>query len=144
MLTDYLAKYNASCPLCRYNLRGLTSGTCPECGNALMITVGLVEPFMSAWICTAATLCASAGIGAWFLFMVIFFGLPRGGGVEGLLTHITIFCFIGSIPFAGVAVWMRRKFMRLQRSTQWIFTGISIMAVLTMFILFVVSVSMNS
>ena len=35
-LTTYLATHNAPCPGCGYNLSGLTSGVCPECGRAVL------------------------------------------------------------------------------------------------------------
>jgi len=36
-LDAYLAEYDASCPSCTYNLRGLTGSTCPECGHTLYL-----------------------------------------------------------------------------------------------------------
>lgn len=30
-ITSYLASRDVACPQCRYNLRGLTEATCPEC-----------------------------------------------------------------------------------------------------------------
>lgn len=32
MLRMYLAGRDRECPMCRYNVRDLTSGVCPECG----------------------------------------------------------------------------------------------------------------
>lgn len=34
-LTTYLATHNAPCPNCGYNLKGLKTDTCPECGRIL-------------------------------------------------------------------------------------------------------------
>jgi hypothetical protein len=32
-LADYLARHDAACPCCGYNLRGSTASACPECGT---------------------------------------------------------------------------------------------------------------
>ena len=34
-LADFLAERDASCYGCGYSLRGLTTGVCPECGQAI-------------------------------------------------------------------------------------------------------------
>ena len=36
-LITYLATHDAPCPGCGYNLRGLRSGVCPECGKQLTL-----------------------------------------------------------------------------------------------------------
>ena len=36
-LRDYLAGSDATCPSCRYNLRGCETTTCPECGWGLQL-----------------------------------------------------------------------------------------------------------
>ena len=41
LLAGFLATRDVKCPLCGYNLRGLTSGRCPECGGPL--TVGVMS-----------------------------------------------------------------------------------------------------
>ena len=41
-LTAYLADHDAPCPHCRYNLRGVSGCTCPECGKP--IALGLSAP----------------------------------------------------------------------------------------------------
>ncbi len=43
-LRDYLATRDVPCPACGYNLRGLTSGRCPECNLEVVLTVRLAEP----------------------------------------------------------------------------------------------------
>jgi len=144
MLGEYLAKHNAFCPLCRYNLRGLTGNTCPECGKLLAMTVGLVEPFMAPWICTTVTLCTSAGIGVFFLVMILFFGMPGSGGISSIFYSVTISCFIGCIPLVGSVIWLRRKFMKLHRPVQWNLAGISIVFVSLTFIFFVIAAAMDS
>lgn len=42
-LEEYLAKYDAPCPNCAYNLRGLSDDTCPECGCTICLSDLLPE-----------------------------------------------------------------------------------------------------
>jgi hypothetical protein len=46
VMLDWLASRDAACRMCAYNLRGLTSNRCPECGNQLRLSVSLVEPYL--------------------------------------------------------------------------------------------------
>ena len=39
VLVGYLAGRDAPCPRCGYNLRGVESSRCPECGGALELTL---------------------------------------------------------------------------------------------------------
>src|SRR5690349_9822829 len=59
-LTAYLAAHDANCPACGYSLRNLKRGVCPECGEALTLRVGLVEPRMGLWIAGLVGLAAGA------------------------------------------------------------------------------------
>lgn len=44
LLRQFLAHTDALCPVCRYNLRGLTRGICPECGYHLTLTIAADRP----------------------------------------------------------------------------------------------------
>ena len=39
LLHSYLGDRDVSCPSCGYNLRGLTGSSCPECGDAISLTI---------------------------------------------------------------------------------------------------------
>jgi hypothetical protein len=68
-LRHYLAQYDAPCPGCGYNLRGLTGDTCPECGDALRLgVVGSGRSGRARWKVWAAhpvalVLAATVGLG---------------------------------------------------------------------------------
>jgi len=68
-LQDYLADRDEPCPRCGYNLRGLQSARCPECGDPLRLKVGLVEPRLAPYIATLVALCF--GCGGSLLFIVL-------------------------------------------------------------------------
>jgi len=48
VLIDWLKDRDAACPLCAYNIRGLTTPRCPECGQVLRLSVTLAEPYLKA------------------------------------------------------------------------------------------------
>lgn len=43
-LKQYLADRDTPCPNCRYNLRGVTTGLCPECGRPIALSVHDISP----------------------------------------------------------------------------------------------------
>lgn len=43
-LKEYLADRDTPCPGCRYNLRGVTTGLCPECGRPITLSVKDASP----------------------------------------------------------------------------------------------------
>ena len=60
-LLDFLRDRDVPCPLCAYNLRGLTSPRCPECGHELHLTVGVTDLRIGAWVTCLIGLAAAAG-----------------------------------------------------------------------------------
>jgi hypothetical protein len=116
-LIDYLRNRDVVCPQCDYNLRGLVTPRCPECGQALKLAVALVEPYLKAWIALLVACCAGAGLGFFFLVIIVMsFGWPGPGT---LLLNLSIIVHLLMIPAAGVVVVARRRLLRLTRETQW-------------------------
>lgn len=66
LLLDFLRDHDAPCPVCRYNLRGLTRPVCPECKQSLAITVGAPHIRLS-WLLFALAPGFFSGIAACFL-----------------------------------------------------------------------------
>jgi hypothetical protein len=51
-LAEYLADNDAPCPVCEYNLRGLTTASCPECGRELTLAdVSAPRRVRPGWWC---------------------------------------------------------------------------------------------
>ena len=121
LLTEYLATRDAACPLCGYNLRGLTSPRCPECGRRLRLSIGLTEPYLGAWVLMAAATCAAGGTGVFFTLMVAAAGWPQVYGSEAktFFLNIALLYFMASIPVAVAVVVARRRLMRLKTDAQW-------------------------
>src|SRR5947207_14443971 len=78
-LLDFLRDRDVACPLCRYNLRALTSPRCPECGRELRLSVGLLEPRQGAWLTGQIALTAAAGIGLMIILVCAANGWPGEG-----------------------------------------------------------------
>jgi hypothetical protein len=111
-LIEFLADRDVACPLCQYNLRGLRSSRCPECGRELRLTVGLTEPPLKAWIVVAACTWLAAGVGVLFVVAILRAGFPP----RRMAVSVTI--FVASIPLAIFTTVRRRAFQRLGNSTQ--------------------------
>jgi hypothetical protein len=60
-LLDFLVNRSIPCPACGYDLRNLTTPTCPECRQPLYLTVG-VRTLRFGLFLLAATLPLAAGL----------------------------------------------------------------------------------
>lgn len=81
LMRQFLAERDTPCPGCGYNLRGLTGSACPECNQALQLSVGLVEPRLGAFVAGVVGLGMSLGFCAVMLAWVgtIMLVSPRRG-----------------------------------------------------------------
>ena len=123
LLGEFLRGRDVPCPLCGYNLRDLTTPRCPECGRELRLSVGLVEPFLRAWIAATVASCACAGLGVLFLYIVVREGFP--GRNEPMLGAVIVY-FIVAIPQAMALLRWRRRFLRVSARLQWSLASICI------------------
>ena len=82
MLLDFLRECDAdppACPVCRYNLKGLTRPFCPECGQELKLTVGAAH-LRIGWLFAAVAPGFFSGICATFVLIPIFGRMFFGDG----------------------------------------------------------------
>jgi hypothetical protein len=131
-LAEFLRDRDTPCPACTYNLRGLTSGRCPECGQALRLAVNLAEPYLKAWVTLLAAACACGGMGLFFALAILRAGGPPRSE-RALWAAILI--QIAMIPAAPIVIRMRRRIMRLDRSRQWQLAGLGIAVLLISMVL---------
>lgn len=78
LLPAYLASRDKPRPRCEYDLRSLRGDQCPECGKALRLTVGLVEPRIAAYI--NAVVAAALGPGGSGMFLMVAFAAATWNG----------------------------------------------------------------
>ena len=69
-LRDYLATRDAPCPSCGYNLRALTTGTCPECNQEIALRVSLVDPRVGLFLVGVV----GWALGAGFSVLLLLYG----------------------------------------------------------------------
>ena len=114
-LVDYLSDRDAACPLCQYNLRGLTSSRCPECGRALQLTIGLVEPRIGAWLTAVVSMAGAASLGVLALVALVRHGVMA----DAVVFLIAFFYFIAAIPALLALIVLRRRYRRMPQAWQW-------------------------
>jgi hypothetical protein len=118
-LVAFLRERDVACPLCRYNLRGLASARCPECGRELRLSVGLLEPRQGAWLMAQISVAAGAGIGLLAIGSIMMHGWPQVAQRQALF-NLAFTWYLGSIPLAAAAFALRRRYLQLAPARQWL------------------------
>lgn len=118
LLTAFLAGRNVACPQCGYNLRDLAGGRCPECGEALILRVNLVEPRQAAVITGLVALSSGLGLNGLLLIFGLIMELRHPSNEWAFFVVNTV----GAIA-EGLALflWLRhwKALRRLTRPAQW-------------------------
>ena len=117
VLLAFLRDHDAPCPVCGYNLRHLTVPRCPECGRELKLSVGATEPYLRGWIALIIPNLLSAGMGVFIILITIMAGEWPERGDRPLMNAVLIF-WVANIPIGGLAIGMRRTFMRWTKELQ--------------------------
>ena len=117
MLLAFLRDHDAPCPVCGYNLRHLTVPRCPECGRELKLSVGATEPYLRGWIALIIPILLSAGMGVFILLITMMAGRWPERGDRTLMNAVLIF-WVANIPIGGLAIGMRKTFMRWNKELQ--------------------------
>jgi hypothetical protein len=138
-LIEFLRERDAWCPACRYNLRGLTTPRCPECGRELRLSVGVTEPFLRAWITLAVSAFASSALGVFMAWVLFREGWPRGSEERSLRASIVI--YIVMIPIGPLVLATRRRFLRMTKDVQWRIAGFVAIVSIVAFVLLLSAVN---
>ena len=121
MLRDYLAEHDAPCPVCAYNLRGVTLAVCPECECPIELGVSSSSSFLGAWLLAllsfAMPLSFDLIVGTMMLVGVI---MSAGENPEGvfLLVSLSTLTMV-SVGMLWVLVARKRDWLRMARRRQW-------------------------
>ena len=117
LLCKFLEKRELPCPRCGYNLRGLTSSRCPECGDELALQVGLVEPRMGAYITLLAACCVGLGGSALFTGIALL-NAPSSFWFKAsaILMLVQLVLTAAALP---LILLLRRWIRRARLSVQW-------------------------
>lgn len=107
LLVEYLANNDAACPVCGYNVRGLTRPVCPECRHRVRLTVGAVDVTLR-WFLAAIAPGVFSGIAAIFLAIpIIGSPLTGNGSAPGFIIATDVFGFTSGI--AALVMMAQRK-----------------------------------
>lgn len=121
MLQTFLTGRDVPCPGCGYNLRDLPGGRCPECGDDLVLQVGLLEPRQAAGIAGLIALAAGAGLNGLLLGYVVI----RRVIVHDNFSDVDAFLGINAVGLVieamAIFLWLRlwRRIRRSSRTTKW-------------------------
>ena len=138
-LLRFLQGRDHACPKCSYNLRNLTRPICPECGEALALTVGRGH-FRDSLLFLTLAPCIFSGICAILLSGVIAFHHYANVGSP----PIWIWGLDGfglSSGIGGMLLFVKRRaFMKLDRGVQLFWALLTWAIHIAVFVALVVSV----
>ncbi len=111
MLLDFVHGRDVACPQCGYNLRNLTTTTCPECKQALKMQVGVQRPPLLPFVLAIAPgifggLCAAVLV---VMFSANF--IANGGRLVGFPWQIALldgFGWLSGLCTIGLVVGRHR------------------------------------
>ena len=121
MLQDYLSKFSEPCPSCEYDLHNLKGNRCPECGQELLVRVGLAAPNLVAFVVGLVGLASAVGFSGFLLVYIVYVLLIAGRGTSIGIDEVIV---LGAEFFCSgtlVVIWSRanRWVRRRSRRTRW-------------------------
>ncbi|HVZ92869.1 MAG TPA: hypothetical protein VG797_00010 [Phycisphaerales bacterium] len=115
LLKRFLAERQAQCPLCKYELAGLVSPRCPECGTELRLCLAGDALPMREWVVGMIGACTAVGAVVLFWIMAVMTLFLGGGRAQS--PHVLF--WVGMVTATGTAVsamwWWTRNHMWLRR-----------------------------
>jgi hypothetical protein len=117
-LREYLSARSIACPMCTYELRGLTSDRCPECGERLVLQVGAAEPRLGSWVAGLIGIAGGAGFHAVLFGWAIIARMSTRWGPP--LGEVIVIAALASVQALGVFLWVRlgRRIRRASRGAR--------------------------
>ena len=137
LLQRYLCDRDTPCPRCEYNLRGLSSRKCPECGDKLQLQVGLADPKLGAYITLLVSLCIGFG-GSSLMGMIALTQAGRRWWTQEPSAMLLAIQWLWTGIALPAVLAQRRKFRRINMSKQWWAAGCALAAVAIVSLLIIV------
>jgi hypothetical protein len=118
LLRQFLLGRDVDCPGCGYNLRDLTGGRCPECGQEIVLHLQLAEPRQAALLTGLIGLAAGVGLNGllviYYLIVLLFmrFGSPDSKFLVTILVGLAVH---GIAMGFWLGFWRRIRLMQPRR-----------------------------
>jgi hypothetical protein len=131
LLREFLATHDAPCPVCGYNLRGVTLTICPECESPIELGVSSNNTYLGAWIWAllsfAMPLSFDIIVGSLMLVGVVMSGAENAEAVFLLISLLTL--TLVCVGMLWVLIVRKNDWVRMPRKRQWeyawlLFTGV--------------------
>ena len=114
LLKQLLAFREFPCPVCGYNLRGIKSGKCPECGAKLDLRVVSADLKLGPWIAAILGVALPLGFGVIMTLLfsyIVFIEGFSGNGEEYILGLLLLLTIVEGVAL-GLLLRKRKKFWR--------------------------------
>ena len=120
LLKQLLALREIPCPVCGYNLRGIESDKCPECGAKLDLRVGSSDLKLGLWIAAILAIALPLGFATIWAALFCYFWIVKGNYDSGEWIATGSLLLLALIEgFAlGVLVRIRKRFWTMRKQTQ--------------------------
>lgn len=121
VLQQFLAQRDLPCPVCKYNLRGLSSTSCPECGARLDLRIGSIDLKLGPWLVCVFAVALPIGFNS-ILSVIATIGAIYSaywGSSDWIMLAnvVTLTVLLASV--LTLVVKRRSKFLQRSRSSQW-------------------------
>jgi hypothetical protein len=118
LMVQFLENRDTPCPRCKYNLRGLKSKNCPECGDEVTLQVGLTEPKLAALITLVVACSIALGASSLISALALFNGAPYRfwNSLSGILILSQL---MGTAIMLPLFLYQRHHIRRWQSANQW-------------------------
>jgi hypothetical protein len=126
-LVSFLASNDAPCPVCSYNLRALTTDTCPECAAKLHLQVGSENLRLGPWLLGLAGPMLGLGFDGVMALITLgerVFQPPNSPFMQVLLVKLSvIFAAMAAACGFGLLFMIRRRrgwmLLSLKQQKRW-------------------------
>jgi predicted RNA-binding Zn-ribbon protein involved in translation (DUF1610 family) len=120
LLAAYLAGRDTACTSCNYNLRNVTSGACPECGEPITISLGRADRSTLPWFVAVIAYAAAAAIsGLWLFIMMMIILFEFLGAEEIAVGFVSLCAFLAALVVLILIIRRRHAIWSWSTMRQW-------------------------
>lgn len=121
MLSAFLASHDAPCPICAYNLRGVTLAVCPECESPIELGIASSNAHLGAWLLALLAFAMPLSFDLLIGVMMIVSSVMTGGeDTLSLYLMISLLTLtLGCVGMLWMLVVRKRHWLCMARSRQW-------------------------